>query len=73
VDIVTVDFDEEQLNYVYAVNVPITIDRVIQVLDEEPTHKTIVPLHVGDVNVRTVTVTATRTCMYLPFRYTSLV
>jgi hypothetical protein len=68
---VTVAFDQEHLDYVSAVNVPLTIERVIQLLEEEPTHKTIGPLHVGHKNVRTVT--ATRTCMYLPFRYMSLV
>jgi hypothetical protein len=71
VDMVTVAFDEEQLDYASAVNVPRTIDRAIQLLEEEPTHHTIGPLRVGDANV--CTVTATRTYMYLPFRYTTLV
>jgi hypothetical protein len=48
VDMVTVAFDEEQLDYVSAVNVPQTIDRAIQLLQEEPTHHTIGPLRVGD-------------------------
>jgi hypothetical protein len=67
----TLAFDEEQLHYVSAVNVPRTIDRAIQLLEEEPTHHTIGPLHVGDVNV--CTITTTRNCMYLPFRYMTLV
>jgi hypothetical protein len=71
VDMATVAFDEEQLDYVSAVNVPRTIESIIQVFEEEPTHKMIGPLHVGDADVRTVT--ATRTCMYLPFRYMRLV
>jgi hypothetical protein len=71
VDLATVAFDEEQLDYVLAVNVHRAIEQVVQLLKEEPTHKAIGPLRVGDANVRTVT--ATRTCMYLPFRYMSLV
>jgi hypothetical protein len=72
VDMVTVAFDEEQLDYVSAVNVPrTTIERVIQLLEEEPSHHTIGPLRVGDTRVRTVT--ATRSCMYLPFRYMLMV
>jgi hypothetical protein len=71
VDIVTVVFDEEQIDYVSAINVPRTIDRAIQILKEEPTHHTTGPLRVGDASVRTVT--ATRTCMYLPFRFMNLV
>jgi hypothetical protein len=54
-----------------AVNVPITIERVIQLLEEDPAHHTIGPLHKGDDNV--MTVTTTRTCMYLPFRYMIMV
>jgi hypothetical protein len=50
VDLTTVPFDEDQLDYVLAVNFPCTIERVIQLLEEEPTHKTIGPLCVGDAN-----------------------
>jgi hypothetical protein len=71
VDMVTVAYDEEQLDYVSAVNVPRTIDRAIQLLEEEPTHHTIEFLRVGNSNISTIT--ATRTCMYLPFRYMTLV
>jgi hypothetical protein len=71
VDMVTVSFDEEQLDYVSAGNVPRTIERVIQLLEEDPAHHTIGPLRVGEANVRTVT--ATRSCMYLPFRYMIMV
>jgi hypothetical protein len=49
----TVAFDEDQLDCMSAVNIPRTIERVLQ----EPTHKTIGPFRVGDANVRTVTVT----------------
>jgi hypothetical protein len=38
VDMVTVAFDEEQMDYVSAVNVPRAIKRVIQLLEEEPTN-----------------------------------
>jgi hypothetical protein len=70
---VTVAFDEDQLDCVSAVNVPRTIERIIQLLEEEPTHKTIGPLRVGYANVCTVTATRTCTCTYLTFRYMSLV
>jgi hypothetical protein len=54
-----------------AVNVPATIDRVLQLLGEEPNNETIGPFRVGDANVRTIT--STRGAMYIPYQYMSLV
>jgi hypothetical protein len=71
VDLHTVAFDEEQLETTMAVNVPATIDRVLQLLGEEPNNEAIGPFRVGDANVRTIT--STRGAMYIPYQYMSLV
>jgi hypothetical protein len=71
VDLHTVAFDEEQLETTMAVNVPATIDRVLQLLGEEPKNETIGPFRVGDDNVRNIT--STRGAMYIPYQYMSLV
>jgi hypothetical protein len=52
-------------------NVPATIDRVLQLLGEEPNNATIGPFRVGDANVRTIM--STRDAMYIPYQYMSLV
>jgi hypothetical protein len=70
-DLRTVAYDEEQLETTVAVNVPATIDCVLQLLGEEPNNTTIRPFRVGDANVRTTT--STRGSMYIPYQYMSLV
>jgi hypothetical protein len=57
VDMVTVAFNEEQLDYVSAVKVPRTIDRATQLPEEERTHHTSGPIRVGNANVCTITAT----------------
>jgi hypothetical protein len=71
VDLHTVGFDEEQLETTMAVNVPATIDRVLQLLGEEPNNATSGPFIAGDANVRTIT--STRGAMYISYQYMSLV
>jgi hypothetical protein len=50
----TVEFDDEQLETMMSVNVPATIDRMLQLLGEEPNNTTIGPFWVGDANARTI-------------------
>jgi hypothetical protein len=71
VDLHTVAFDEEQLETTVAVNVPVTIDRVFQLLGEEPNNATIGPFRVGDANVYAIT--STWGSVYIPYQYMSLV
>jgi hypothetical protein len=71
VDLHTVAFDEEQLETTMAVNVPATIDWVLQLLGEEPNNATIGPFHVGDTNVSNIT--STHGAMCIPYQYMSLV
>jgi hypothetical protein len=52
VDFHTVSFDGEQLETTMAVNVPATIDQVLQLLGEEPNNAAIGPFRVGDANVK---------------------
>jgi hypothetical protein len=69
VDLHKVAFDEEQLETTMAVNVPETIDRMLQLLGEDPSNTTIGPFRVEDV----ITITSTRGTMYTPCQYMSLV
>jgi hypothetical protein len=71
VDLHTVAFDEQQLETTMAVNVPATIDRVLQLLGEEPNNETIGPFRVGDATIRTIS--STRGAMYIPYQYMPLV
>jgi hypothetical protein len=57
VDLHTVVFGEEQLETRTAVNVPATIERLLQLLGEEPNKTTIGSLRVGGANIRTITST----------------
>jgi hypothetical protein len=52
VDIATVAFDHNQLSVTVDVIVPGTIERVLQMLDEEPGNQMLGPFKASDVNVR---------------------
>jgi hypothetical protein len=70
VDLRTVAFDGDQLETTTAVNVPASIEWVLQLLGEEPTWETIGLFRVGEANVRIVT--STRQAVYRVNRQESL-
>jgi hypothetical protein len=63
VDIATIAFDEAQLAITVNVIVPVTIERVQQLLSEEPSAATLGPFFAGDANMRTM---KTRSVAYFP-------
>jgi hypothetical protein len=71
VNLHAVAFDEEQLEMTTAANVLANIERVLQLLGEEPTKTPIVPFWVGDTNLRTIM--STQDAMYIPYQYMSFV
>jgi hypothetical protein len=66
-----VAFNEEKLDTATAVNAPTSLERVLQLLGEEPNAETIGPFRVCKANVWTIT--STRCAMYIPFQYMALV
>jgi hypothetical protein len=70
VDLHTVTFDKEQLETMASVNVPVSLELVLQVLGKEPNAQTIGPYRVGDTNFRTII--GTHRAMYMPYQYMSL-
>jgi hypothetical protein len=70
VDLQTVAFNEEQLETTASVNVPTSLELVLQLLGKYPNAQTIGPYRVGDANIRTIT--SPRGTMYIPYQYMSL-
>jgi hypothetical protein len=64
VDITTFAFDEAQLVIMVDVIVPGAVERVRQLLSDEPTVTTLGPFMTGDVNVRTMNI---RVMAHFPF------
>jgi hypothetical protein len=70
IDAVTVAFDEECLAVTDSVIVPGTHERVMQLLNDEPTAEVLGPFPSTEVNTRTV---KTRATVYFPFEAVSVV
>jgi hypothetical protein len=66
VDICTVAFEPKQLEIMVDVNVPGSMERVMQLLNDEPGRETLGPFAAIDANVRT---TKTRGMAYFPFEF----
>jgi hypothetical protein len=71
VDLQTIAFDDEKLETKSSVNVPSSLELVLQLLGEDTNATTIGPFCVGDANVHTTT--STRGAMYIPYQYMTLV
>jgi hypothetical protein len=66
IDICTVAFEPKQLEIMVDANVPGSMERVMQLLNDEPGRETLGPFAATDANVRTTT---TRGMAYFPFEF----